>query len=234
MVRFLSKPSIARLGLAIAALAATVFGPLSANAQNATFYTVSYVEVGPMLAKVGAAALRAYRDAERKRASAANLEVYQSIDRPNQFVILGAWSDAKAFEAHQVSEQTKALNGKLATLLASPIDVRRHGALSENAAKPGKAPLVVVTHVDAVPPQKDNAIAALKQLAADSHKQSGNLRFDIWQQADRPNHFTLVESWGSRGNFDLHQMQRHTRDFRAKLAPISGSPYDERLYKTLK
>jgi quinol monooxygenase YgiN len=229
MVRLLPKHSVA-----ITILIATVLGPLGAHAQPATFHTASYVEVGPILAKVGAATLRAYRDAERKHRGASNLEIYQRIDRPNQFVILGAWSDAKAFEAHQASEHAKALSGKLATLLASPIDVRRHGALSESTAKPGKDPLVVVTHVDAIPPQKDSAVAALKQLAADSHKQSGNLRFDVWQQADRPNHFTLVESWGSRGSFDLHQMQRHTRDFRAKLAPISGSPYDERLYKTLK
>jgi hypothetical protein len=39
--------------LAIAALVMTALGPSNAVAQNATFFTVTYVEVGPILAKVG-------------------------------------------------------------------------------------------------------------------------------------------------------------------------------------
>ena len=229
MVRF-----PATLSVAIVILAANALGPSSASAQPATFHTASYVEVGPILAKVGAAALRAYREAARKGDGLMSLEVYQRIDRPNQFVVLGAWADAKAIERHETSEPAKTLNGKLATLLASPVDTRRHTVLTETPAKPGKDPLVVVTHVDAVTARKDDAVAALKQLAGDSRKQSGNLRFDVWQQVERPNHFTLVEAWGSRGSFDLHQMQRHTREFRARLTPMMGALYDERLYKALK
>ena len=58
--------------------------------------------------------------------------------------------------------------------------------------------------------------------------------FDVWQQTNRPNHFTVVEAWGSRGAFDVHEMQKETREFRIKLAPMSGALYDERLYKVLR
>ena len=137
-----------------------------------------------MLAKVGAVALHAYRDAARKddgqpRSAPAH--------RPaNQFAVLGAWADQKAFEAHSAATHTKKLNEKLATMLAAPTDTRQHNALSVAPAKSGKDAVFAVTHVDVIPPQKDNGAAALKQLADDSRQHSGNLQFDVWQQTNRP------------------------------------------------
>lgn len=219
---------------ALAGLAMTLAGPSAALAQNATFFTATYIEVGPVLAKVGATALNAYREAGRKEQGAAHLEVLQRIDRPNQFVVLGSWADQKAYEAHAAGENTKKLNEKLATLLAAPTDTRQHNGLSVAPAKPGKDAVFVVTHADAIPPQKDNAVNAIEQLADQSRKHAGSLIFDVWQQTNRPNHFTVVEAWTSRGAFDLHQMQKETRDFRIKFATMTGALYDERLYKALK
>jgi quinol monooxygenase YgiN len=220
--------------LAIAVLAMTALGPSNALAQNATFFTVTYIEVGPILAKVGAAALKTYKDASRKDEGNASLEVLQRIDRPNQFVVLGAWADQKAFDAHNNGANMKALNEKLGTTIAAPSDTRTHSGLSIAPAKVGKDPIYVVTHVDVIPPQKDNAVAALQQLATDSRNHQGNLQFDVWQQTNRPNHFTVVEAWANRGAFDVHEMQKPTREFRNKLATMTGALYDERLYKISK
>jgi quinol monooxygenase YgiN len=221
--------------VALAGLAMTMAGSPAALAQNASFYTVTYVEVGPVLAKLGAATLKAYRDASRKDAGVVHLDVYQRIDRPNQFVVLGSWTNQTAYDAHAAGDNVKNLNEKLGTTLAAPNDTRQHNALSVAAAKSGaKDPIFAVTHVDVIPPQKDNGVAAVKQLAEDSRKQAGNLSFDAWQQTNRPNHFTVVESWTNRGAFDLHQMQKETREFRTKLGAMTGALYDERLYKPLK
>jgi quinol monooxygenase YgiN len=220
--------------LALAGLAITALGPSLAQAQNATLYSVTYIEVGPVLAKVGALALRNYCDAARKDTGAVRVEVLQRIDRPNQFAVLGAWSNPMAFEAHASGEQAKKLNEKLATTLASPNDIRQHTALSVAPAKPAKDPIVVVTHVDVPPAQKDAGADALKKLADDSRKHAGNVQFDVWEQTGRPNHFTIVEVWANRGAFDLHEMQKETRAFRATLAPMLGALYDERIYKELK
>ena len=73
----------------------------------------------------------------------------------------------------------------------------------------------------------------LKVLAEESRKQTGNLRFDVWQQVNRPNHFTVIEAWSNRGAFDLHQMQRPTKEFRGKHITMTGALYDERLYNAL-
>ena len=162
------------------------------------------------------------------------LEVLQRIDRPNQFVVLGAWADQKAFDAHASGANMKGLNEKLGTTVAAPSDTRQHNGLSVAPAKAGKDPIYVVTHVDVIPPQKDNGVAALQQLAGDSRNHQGNLQFDVWQQTNRPNHFTVVEAWANRGSFDVHEMQKPTREFRNKLATMTGALYDERLYKMLK
>jgi len=219
---------------ALAGLAMTLLGPSAAFSQNATFYTVTYVEVGPVLAKVGAAALLTYRNASRKDRGNVSFELLQRIDRPNQFTVLGAWTDQKAFEAHVAAAHSKTLNDKLASILAAPNDTRQHNGLSVAPAKSAKDQIFAVTHVDVIPPQKDNGVAAVQQLAEDSRKHSGNLQFDVWQQTNRPNHFTVVESWSSRGAFDLHEMQKETREFRAKLGTMTGALYDERLYKAIR
>jgi quinol monooxygenase YgiN len=216
-------------GSIMTALAASV-----TLAQDATFYTVTYVEVVPPSAVQAATLLKVYREAGRKDSGAVRLDVNQRLDRHNQFTVLGAWKDQKAFEAHLTTAHAKALNEKLAAMLAAPTDTRQHNALAVGDIKTARgANVTAVTHVDVIPPQKDNGIAAVKQLAEDSRKQNGNLRFDAWQQTNRPNHFTVVETWTNRAAYDAHFMHAQTKDFRGKLITMTGALYDERLYRTL-
>ena len=216
------------LALVMSALGVTPAAPAGA----ATFYTATYVEVVPPSTSQGAALLRQYREASGKDPGALSVEVLQRIDRPNQFTILAAWTDQQAFEAHAGSAPARDLREKLRPLLASPNDERLHQGLSVGPAPAANAPGAVyaVTHVDVIPPKKDDALALLRNLADDSRKEPANLRFDVVQQTSRPNHFTVVEIWKDRPAFDAHGMAVHTRLFRDQLAPMSGALYDERLY----
>jgi quinol monooxygenase YgiN len=212
----------------------TALATPAAFAQGATFYTVTYVEVVPASAVQAAGLLKAYRDASRKDAGAVRVDVNQRLDRPNQFTVVGAWADPKAYEANVATAHAKTLNDKLAPMLAAPTDTRQHNALAAADSKSvSGATVTAVTHVDVIPPQKDNGVAAVKQLAEDSRKQTGNVRFDVYQQTNRPNHFTVVETWASRAAYDAHFVQAPTKDFRTKLAAMTGALYDERLYRTL-
>ncbi len=73
----------------------------------------------------------------------------------------------------------------------------------------------------------------MKQLADDSRKDDGNLRFEAVTQTNRQNHFTVIEAWRNRKTADAHSMNAKTRAFRDKLAPASGALYDQRFYKAL-
>lgn len=182
----------------------------------------------------GAASLRQYRDASCNDDGAVRFEVLQRLDRPNQFTVLAAWQNQDAFEAHTGTAHVAHLNQELAPLLAAPNDTRQHQGLAVGAAQVARAARITgVTHVDVVPQYKDDGAAALQQLAADSRKHAGNLRFDVWRQTNRPNHLTVVETWSSRRAFDAHGMAAQTKEFRTKLAIMTGALYDERLYRTL-
>jgi quinol monooxygenase YgiN len=219
------------LGLAMSALGVSS----AARADSTTFYTVTYVEVVPPSAAQGATLLRQYGQTSRKAAGAVRVEVLRRIDRPNQFTVLAVWTEQKAFEAYQAAPSTKELQARLEPLLASPTDQRLHHGLSVDTATAATAAgaVYVVTHVDVIPPRKDDGVAALKQLADDSRTEAGHVRFDVVQQTNRLNHFTVVEVWASRQTFDAHGMAAHTKRFRDQLAPMSGALYDERLYLAL-
>ena len=85
-----------------------------------------------------------------------------------------------------------------------------------------------------IPPKKDDGIAALKTLAEPSRKDAGNARYEVWQQNSRPNHFTLIETWKDEKALQAHWTAPHMKSFRDQLLPMSGSLYDERLYKLIK
>jgi quinol monooxygenase YgiN len=59
------------------------------------------------------------------------------------------------------------------------------------------------------------------------------LRFDVLQQSARTNHFEMVEIWNSPEAQDAHEISPGNRDFRAKLAPLLGALYDQRVYRPL-
>ena len=44
---------------------------------------------------------------------------------------------------------------------------------------------------------------------------------------------TLVEIWQGQGALEKHEVAPHTREFRELLLPMSGSLFDQRLYKLL-
>ena len=94
--------------------------------------------------------------------------------------------------------------------------------------------LYVVTHVDVLG-QNGAAEAAkmLHEFAADSRKDQGSVRFEVLRDPVRLNHFTMVEVWRTRQDFESHLAASHSRAFREKLQPLLGSPFDERLHTLL-
>jgi quinol monooxygenase YgiN len=94
--------------------------------------------------------------------------------------------------------------------------------------------LYVVTHVDVLGPTgAADAAKLLHQFAADSRNDAGSVRFEVLRDPNRLNHFTMVEVWRSRQDFETHLATSHARAFRDKLQPMLGSPFDERLHVLL-
>jgi len=198
-------------------------------------YTAIYIEVMPTSRADGVTALKRYRDAARAEDGNMRCEIVSRIGQPHQFAILEVWKDQKAFEAHGKAAAAAQLREKVHAMRSAPLDERVHVGVSVGPLQPGPAgdAVYVVTHVDVIPPRKEDGLAAVKQLGTDSRSASGNVRFEVVQQTNRANHFTVVEIWKDAKAVDAHTMADATRAFRDKLGPMSGALYDERMFKAV-
>ena len=93
--------------------------------------------------------------------------------------------------------------------------------------------LYVVTYVDVFPQGAADSNKWLREFAADSRKDPGSVRFEVLRDVERSNHFTIVEVWQTRKDYESHLGLEHTKRFREKLQTYLGSPFDERLYHIL-
>jgi quinol monooxygenase YgiN len=207
----------------------------SAHAQGGAVYVVTYVEVTPSAAANGIALAQAYRDASLKENGNLRSDGLQEIARPNRFVILEAWKDKAALDGHGAAAAAQRFRSSLKAIESAPYDERINNPLFAGRARDESlaGAVYVVTHVDVVPAGKDACIAALHEMSLDTPKDTGNITYEALQQANRANHFTVIEAWADQNAVDAHAAAAHTRAFREKLAPIAGAIYDERLYKAL-
>jgi len=198
-------------------------------------YIVTYLEVMPTQTAQAKKLVRQFRDATQREPGNLRAEAMQRIGLPHQFVLLEAWKDQVSADGHGKAQTTTEFRDKIKAIQNAPFDERTHFPLSVAAlpAKSGKSAVAAVTHVDVIPPQRENGTALTKQLAEDGRKDDGNLRFEAVVQTNRQNHFTVIELWRDRKAAEAHSMAAHTRTYREKLAPASGALYDERFYKSL-
>lgn len=207
----------------------------AAAAPSGPYYIVTYFNVEPKATRKASALLRQFAAATRKEDGNTELTALHELNRPGHFAIVEAWKDKGAADAHAAA--MKALGDKLQPIVTSPFSARRFVEL--DVAKPSAdanltSAIWVLTHVDVFPKGKDEANGMVKQLAEDSRKDPGNQRFDALVLDPFTNHFHLIAAWADRKSLEAHEAADHTRAFRAKLVPLEGALYDERLYEEVK
>ena len=225
------------LGLAMLVLLAV--GPARADDP---IYLVQYIDVSAAGQSAAAKAIGEARTAGRKADGNLSFDAYAEAGRPTRFVIVSLWRDQKAVDAYSASPVMKGLTLKLDPLRVTPFDQRWLTVMGGDAPGaaapagrpvPGKRAVYVVTHMDSIPPFKDKAAEFLKQLADASVKQPGVVRYQVLVQTNRPNHFKLLEVWADQTAFATHVASKEAKQFRELVQEGTGSPYDERLYKTV-
>jgi quinol monooxygenase YgiN len=224
---------ISRAILTMAILAAT--SAESAHAQGGAVPLAIYVDVMPNAVDSGAALLERYRDASRKQAGNLRFDLLHEIARPNRFAILEVWTNEAALNGHEKAASTLRARDQLKTIQSAPYDKRvgRGLYIGRGKGKSGPGAIYVLTHVDVTPDHESDALALLKAMSVDTANDDGNISYEVLQQANRLNHFTVVEEWTSSKALDEHAMAAHTRAFRQQLLPMEGALYDERFYKKL-
>ena len=221
-----------RLALGSAVLALGL--GLGVDAQmNEAAYVVTYIEVTPTATEQAIDLLVAHGDASRSDDGKARFQVLQRIGRPNHFALIETWVDADAQTAHAAAAHTTTFRAAMEPLLYSPYDERRHSQVAVAHSEVADNAIYGLTHVDVIPSNLDAGVGYLQTLVVASRQDAGNVRFDVLAQVSRRNHMTLVESWESAEAQAAHSEAAHSKEFRAALLPLSGSLYDERLYRRL-
>src|SRR5207245_984795 len=107
-----------------------------------------------------------------------------------------------------------------------------------------------VTYIEVMPTSKADAATLLRRYREAAQKEGGNLRCEVVQRIDQPHQFAILEIWkdqtaleahGTSANtvetrakaVETHSMAAPTREFRDKLATMTGALYDERMYRAL-
>jgi quinol monooxygenase YgiN len=216
------------------ALVAIISTAASAAARAETMGSLTFIEVRAEAQGHAANVLREQASALRERTpSPAQVILVEEIARPERFVLLEREVPAGTVGG---AREKDSLSGVLADDLTAPPDWR---ANREFAPDPGSTAtgidarnhFYVIAHLDLATPDPAKIATTLHQLAAAARRSDGNQGFMVWQQTEHPNHFNLVSGWTSESALHSFESTRAARDFRQTVAPLLGSPYDERLFR---
>jgi quinol monooxygenase YgiN len=206
----------------------------TAAAQDAAqpVFIVTYAEVAPSAAADARKLFLGYVNDARKASGAVQVDAVQRISDPGHFALIEQWQSLAAKQAFAATEPVTKFRAALNPLQSAAYDERIHASFSVGPAKPASADaIVVLTHVDVVPTQVEPGTAKVKAFVEEGRNAPGNLRFDDVVQANRKNHFTVIEAWNSAADKNAWISSKTARTFREELQPMSGALYDERVYK---
>jgi len=88
----------------------------------------------------------------------------------------------------------------------------------------------VATFIDLTPQNTAAGTVAIQQYVANTRKAPGIVRTEAVAQTGRENHLVIFEVWQNQQRVDAHEAAAPTKDFRTKLLPLIGAPFDQRLH----
>lgn len=227
-----------RLFLSIFALALAVatMSTRSAKAEStaSSVYSLAYIEIIPGKEKEARRLISGYATTAGKAAGAGRIDALARDGYPNQFVLLEEWQSPAARDGFASSEATQHFRNSVERLQSAGYDERIQGPLFVASENPTPMPpIVVLTHIDVIPDGLDQAKNEMAEFIDRTRLKRSNVRFDVLVQSDRPNHMTLIEGWRSLASKNAELAGPSTISFRKDLLKLSGSPYDERIYRPL-
>ena len=105
------------------------------------------------------------------------------------------------------------MNRLWGTLLAAAAVAFSTPSAASAQTSPG-SPAMAVTYLEVVPSAEAETMRLLREVAAASRKEAGNLRFEVLQRIERPAHFAIIEAWADSKTFESHGANAATKTFR--------------------
>jgi quinol monooxygenase YgiN len=226
---------LSALGLALLlAIARVSVG--HAQTGDGAIYSVTSIDVPPSATSQGIALLKRYKDAALKQPGNRGVDLLQQVGWPNRFVIYETWKDKSAYEANEKASHRTEFCNTLTSISNAPCDLHAYFVVSVGPARAsaGANPIYMMLHLDVFPNQLQTGFEIAKQVAEAARKGEGNLRYDVVSEISTPlNYITVFAAWQNRRAFDNYEMSSYARQFRNKVGPLLGSPFDDRLYTAI-
>jgi quinol monooxygenase YgiN len=193
---------------------------------------VTYLDFGLSFAETAPEGLRAWAARVRAQSGADEAMLLNEVNRSERFALVETWSERESLNAHHASGARQEPSS--APGLAAPPDERIGEPFSLGTARPaGPQALYVLIHVDVATFELTAVGEWLKAQAEAACSTGGALRYEVWRQTGRPNHFTVIQAWADLDAYARHIEAAATRAFRENLMTFKGALYDERLYRRL-
>lgn len=93
--------------------------------------------------------------------------------------------------------------------------------------------LILEVNINVKPDQVDAFITATIQNCQNSRKEAGVLRFELYQDAENPAHFTLLEVYRDAAAQASHKQTGHYEQWRLAAEPLMSEPRRRTLYKNI-
>ncbi len=100
-------------------------------------------------------------------------------------------------------------------------------------AQDAAQPAYLITYIEVAPSSASEAKKLVLAHAVDARKATGAVQIDALQRIDHPNQFALVEQWQSQAARQAYSSTDSVTKFRAALAPLQITGYDERPHASL-
>jgi quinol monooxygenase YgiN len=231
------KPSFKQFAILFAFVTGLATLAPSARGEEAagTVYAVAYIEIVPGKENDARRLILDHAADARRAAGTVAVDALVRDGYPDQFALVEQWRSQKEKDDYVSGASTQQFRAALARIESAALDERIQGPLFVETEKPAIIPpVVVMTHIDVIPPALETARARIKQLVDNTRHKNSNLRYDVLVQTNRKNHMTLIEGWTSQADKNAESAAPETIAFRHDLLPMSGSPYDERTYRPLR
>ena len=197
-----------------------------------TMNLVTYLDFGPSFARAASQGLQAWAVVIRSQDGVGEATLLSEINRRERFALVETWAEPAQLDARVASGAR--LDPAIAAGLSASPDERIGEPFSIGPPRPsGPRSLHVLVHVDVVPFNLTAVGDWLKAEAEAARLAPGSLRYDIWRQLNRPNHFTVVQVWADQAAYARRVESSAARTFRDNLLTVKGALYDERRYQTL-
>ena len=110
-------------------------------------------------------------------------ELFEQVGRPGNYVLVEAWKDPQAFDAHLNTAHAKQFRDTLQPLRVTGYDERpyKNFSVAPGTGAPGGDAIHVVTHLDTIGGPQGGGPDLARKMAEASRREPGCLRYDVLQ-----------------------------------------------------